>query len=90
MDFEWDKNKEAINRKKHGVSFHEASTVFSDPFAITFADPDHSPREQRLLTFGYSVMNRLLVVVHTYRNGQIRIISSRKTTRRERVIYENG
>jgi len=90
MEFEWDEEKSVINRKKHGVSFHEAATVFGDPLAITFPDPDHSIGEHRFLTFGLSMMNRLLVVAHTERHGKTRIISARQATRHERTIYENG
>ena len=90
MEFEWDPGKSDANLKKHGITFHEASTVFGDLLAITFNDPDHSIREDRFLTFGYSRMNRLLVVVHTERHGRIRIISARLATRLERKIYENG
>lgn len=90
MEFEWDEEKSVVNRKKHGVSFHEAATVFGDPLAITFPDPDHSIGEHRFLTFGLSMMNRLLVVVHAERHGKTRIISARQATRHERTIYENG
>jgi uncharacterized DUF497 family protein len=90
MEFEWDPNKSERNRKKHGVSFHDATTVFADPLAISFPDPDHSLGEHRFLTFGYSKMNHLLVVVHTERHGKTRIISARPATRHERTIYENG
>lgn len=89
MEFEWDPGKSNANLKKHGISFHEASTVFGDPLAITFNDPDHSVWEHRFLTFGYSQRGRLLVVVHTERHGRIRIISARRTTRQERRFYEN-
>ncbi len=89
MEFEWDPKKSELNLKKHGVSFHEAANVFGDPYAITFPDPDHSEGEDRFLTFGYSAKNHLLVVVHTERQGKIRIISARRATRRERTIYEN-
>jgi uncharacterized DUF497 family protein len=65
MEFEWDQKKAAVNERKHRVSFHEAATVFGDPLAITFDDPDHSEGEYRLLTFGISRFNRLLVVSHT-------------------------
>ena len=65
MEFEWDKDKAALNLKKHGTSFHEAATVFGDPLAITFDDPDHSVGEYRLITFGLSRFNQLLVVSHT-------------------------
>ena len=90
MEFEWDDEKSVSNRKQHGISFHEAATVFGDPLAITFSDPDHSVGEFRFLTFGLSMKNRLVVVVHTERHGKTRIISARQATRYERIIYENG
>jgi hypothetical protein len=90
MEFEWDADKSDVNMKKHGVSFHEASTVFADPLALTFNDPDHSIGEHRFLTFGYSRSKQLLVVVHTERRGRTRLISARRATRQERKIYENG
>lgn len=88
MEFEWDENKEKLNEKKHGVSFHEAASVFGDPLAITFDDPDHSINEHRLITFGESRFGRLLVVAHTERNGKMRIISARTMTKHEKKIYE--
>jgi uncharacterized DUF497 family protein len=90
MEFEWDPKKSEMNWKKHGVSFHDAATVFADPLAITFPDPEHSLGEHRLLTFGHSNMNHLLVVSHTDRNNKTRIISARRATKNERAIYENG
>ena len=90
MEFEWDPHKSEANLKKHGVSFQEASTVFGDPLAITFNDPDHSTGEYRFLTFGQSRLNQLLVVIHTERHGKTRIISARRATRQERKIYEDG
>ena len=90
LKFEWDKEKAIANAAKHGVSFEEAASVFGDSLAITFPDPDHSEGEKRLLTFGVSQEDRLLAVVHTERGRAIRIISARKTTRRERGIYEQG
>lgn len=90
MEFEWNPDKSKANLKKHGISFHEASTVFGDPLAITFNDPDHSIREHRSLTFGYSRLSQLLVVVHTERHGKTRIIGARRATRQERKIYEDG
>ncbi len=90
MEFEWDEKKSTLNLKRRGVSFHEAATIFGDPFAITFEDPYHSLGEHKYLTFGSSRMNRLLVVSHTERNGRTRIISARKMTGHERTIYENG
>jgi uncharacterized protein len=88
MEFEWDRRKAAVNNRKHGVSFEEAATVFGDPLAITFSDPDHSLEEERRITFGMSRLNRLLVVSHADRSNGIRIISARLMTRRERTIYE--
>jgi len=89
MEFEWDPRKSNVNLKKHGISFHEASTIFGDPLAITFNDPDHSVGEHRHLTFGHSMTNQLLVVVHTERHGKTRIISARRATKQERKIYED-
>ena len=90
MEFEWDPKKSAANERKHTVTFQEASTVFGDQLAMTFADPDHSVNEQRYLTFGLSKHNRLLVVSHTDRGDKIRIISARLMDRKERRIYEEG
>ncbi len=90
MDFEWDPDKAARNLAKHRVAFSEAATVFGDPLAITFFDPDHSDEEDRFLTFGTSVDGRLLVVLHTDRGSRNRIISARVATRRERKVYEEG
>ncbi len=88
MKFEWDPNKTDKNLKKHGVTFQEAATVFGDPLAITFQDPDHSIEEERQLTFGQSIQQRLIVVAHTRRGEKTRIISARLMDRNERVIYE--
>jgi uncharacterized protein len=90
MEFECDGKKAASNKKKYGISFYEASTVFGDPLALTFEDPDHSLHEKRHLTFGMSGSRRLLVVAHTLRDARIRIISARLATRYERKIYEEG
>ena len=90
MRFEWDPKKAAENLRKHRVSFEESSTVFGDPFAITFPDPDHSTSERRSLTFGMSQEARLLVVSHTDRRGTVRLISARRALRNERHIYEEG
>lgn len=88
MEYAWDPEKAEANRRKHGVSFHEAATVFGDPLAITFLDPDHSVDEYRYLTFGLSKSDRLLVVSHADRGDTVRIISARIVTRQERRIYE--
>jgi uncharacterized protein len=90
MNFEWDPKKSDTNIKKHGISFHEASSIFGDPLAITFNDPDHSTGEHRYLTFGYSRTGQLLVVIHTERQRKTRIISARRATKQERKIYEDG
>ena len=91
MQFEWDEIKAKSNLKKHGVSFQEATTVFSDAMALTFDDPDHSWGEVRLLTFGRTKGNELLVVSHTeLEEGNLRIISARIMTKHERRIYEDG
>lgn len=88
MQFEWDPRKDAANRRKHGLGFREATTVFGDPLATTFSDSEHSLSEQRFLTIGASVSDRLLVVVHTEREEIIRIVSARPATARERRFYE--
>jgi len=90
MEFEWDPRKAEVNKRKHDVSFHEAATVFGDPLAITFTDPDHSIDEERYLTFGRSRFDRLLVISHADRKVRVRIISARLMTRQERRIYEEG
>jgi uncharacterized DUF497 family protein len=90
MEFEWDDQKAAVNLKKHGVSFEEASTVFRDPFAATGADPDHSFGEHRWVTLGISDRGRLLVVAHAERYNCIRIISARPVTKVEQKIYERA
>jgi uncharacterized protein len=90
MEFEWDERKARVNVKKHGVSFHDAATVFGDPLAITFPDPDHSEVEERSVTFGMSQSQRLLVVAHTNRGARTRIINARVMTRKEKVIYAEG
>jgi uncharacterized DUF497 family protein len=90
MEFEWDPKKATANVQKHGVTFQEAATVFGDPLAITFEDPDHSTDENRYITFGLSLHKRLIVVSHTERGGRTRIISARLMERKERKIYEEG
>lgn len=86
--FEWDEEKAKANLQKHGVSFEEAQTVFTDPLAITIPDPDHSTDEDRFITIGESNKKRLLVVVYTERRKKIRLISARKAARAERKKYE--
>ena len=88
LTFSWDPTKDAANRKKHGVPFVEAMTAFADPLSVTIPDPDHSTDEERFLLVGQSARGRLLVVAHAERANQIRIISARPATRRERHAYE--
>ena len=88
MLFEWDGSKATTNVKKHRVSFDEAVTVFYDPLAATFGDPDHSQEESRLVTVGYSARGRLLVVSHVERGDATRLISARRATHRERKHHE--
>jgi hypothetical protein len=89
LSFEWDKSKATINLKKHGVSFEEAKSAFSDERAKLIADPDHSEDEDRFILLGYSSSMRLLVVCHCYRTDEsiIRIISARKASRHEAASY---
>ena len=88
LKFKWDKRKTEINRKKHNISFEEASTVFADLLSLTIPNPLHSVNEERKVIMGYSEKQRLLVVVHTEKQDTIRIISARKATAYERKIYE--
>ncbi|HMC63881.1 MAG TPA: BrnT family toxin [Gemmataceae bacterium] len=90
LEFEWDERKARQNLRKHGVLFDEASTIFSDPLALTIDDPVHSEEEDRFVTLGESHRSRLLVVVFIERGDRIRIISARTATRRERRNYEEG
>jgi uncharacterized protein len=89
VKFEWDPKKAEHNVKKHGVTFEEAATVFGDPLAATVPDPRHSVEENRFVTMGQSAENRLVVVAHIDRSEQVRIISARLATRRERRKYES-
>jgi uncharacterized DUF497 family protein len=90
MRFEWDPAKAAANLRRHRVSFEEAATVFGDPLARTYEDPDASGDEARNLTFGVSSGGKAVVVVHCERQDRVRIISAREMTRRERQDYEEG
>ena len=89
IEFQWDLKKNALNEKKHGVTFEEAKTVFTDQYARIISDPDHSETEDRFILLGTSIHSRLLVVCHCVReNESIRIISARKANKDERFIYE--
>ena len=90
MIYEWDPTKAKENLHKHGVSFEEAATVFLDPLALTFPDPAHSSEEDREITIGATTKHRVVFVSHCQRRDRIRIISTRRTTRKERKQYEEG
>ncbi len=87
--FSWDNRKNSINKKKHGISFEEAQSLFFDENAIEYFDPDHSESENRFLMLGHSNRLRVLVVSYTLRNdgSEIRIISARKATKKEQKTY---
>ena len=85
-----DEDKARTNLAKHGVNFEEASTVFGDPLSITIPDPAHSQAEDRWIILGHSHRGQLLVVVHTERGDNLRIISARRASRRERKQYEEN
>jgi uncharacterized DUF497 family protein len=86
--FEWNKLKALANKRKHGVSFEEAASVFYDQSAIQFDDPDHSQEEDRFIMLGMSYKLRVLIVSHCERSGEvIRIISARKATAAETKTY---
>ncbi len=86
MSFEWDHKKAASNLKKHGIDFADAATIFDDLNAITVNDPGHD--EERFVTIGMDSYGRILVVVYTWREDIIRLISARKATKHERKQYE--
>jgi uncharacterized DUF497 family protein len=90
LEFDWVHRKDAQNRRKHGVSFEEAKTVFLDENGLLVADPDHSRHEDRFIVLGLSSSLRALVVCHCYRHdrGVIRIISARRANTAERRKYE--
>ena len=86
MSFEWDQNKATINLKKHRIDFADAVTVFDDFNTVTVTDPDHD--EERFVTIGMDAYGRILVVVYTWREDIIPLISARKATKHERKQYE--
>ena len=88
--FEWDATKAQQNIKKHGVTFDEASSAFSDPLSRTIIDPLHSVNEHRFVLIGRSCKDRLLVVVHAEKGDKLRIISAREASKRERMNYEEN
>jgi uncharacterized protein len=88
LTFEWDLRKARSNLAKQGVAFEQASTIFGDSLSLTIPDPEHSRMERRYATMGRAFNGKLLVVVHTDRDDNIRIISARRASRRERKFYE--
>ena len=90
LRFEWGPEKAAANLAKHGVSFEEALTVFSDPLARIFDDEEHSSEEPREIIIGHSAKQRLLLVCFTDRETVIRLFSARQATKRERQDYEEN
>ena len=90
MTYEWDPVKATANVKEHHVTFEEGASVFLDPSALTFWDPDHSEEEDREITIGRSARQRVLFVAHTARESRVRIISARRATRQEQRQYEEG
>ena len=90
LAFEWDEAKARENLKKHKVGFDEGKTIFNDPFLLTFPDIDTAGAEERYVNIGLSIRDRVLVLIHTERQGRIRIISCRKASPRERRHYEEG
>ncbi len=89
MRFEWNARKAKSNIKKYCVTFDEAVTVFYDPLAATFADPDHSDDEDRFITVGYSTRAQLLVICHVERDDATRLMSARRATPKEIKRHEN-
>ena len=93
--FEWDPAKAAGNRRKHGIGFELAATVFKDRLALSVYDEEHSQTQARWVTLGQAENGKLLVVVHTYQeidaqNAAVRIISARAATKHEQRQYETG
>ena len=92
MKFEWDSKKEFINIKKHGVTFEQASYVFTDPFALNNYDDEHSEDEDRWVLLGKSLNETILLVIHTFRDNNgiehVRIISARRATDKEQQMYK--
>ncbi|MBI3246475.1 MAG: BrnT family toxin [Deltaproteobacteria bacterium] len=86
MFYEWDPAKAATNRRKHGIDFADAVGVFADEYALRREDPD-AVDEQRFVALGWDTLGRPVVVVYTYRGEDIRLISARKATKKEREYY---
>jgi uncharacterized DUF497 family protein len=85
---EWDRDKADSNRSRHGVDFADAATALTDDFALTRRDED--PDEDRFITMGMDAMGRILVVVFTWRDDEVRLISARRANPSERKQYEKN
>jgi uncharacterized DUF497 family protein len=90
LTFEWDEVKAKENVRKHKIPFDEGKTIFNDPFLLTYPDIANYEAEERFINIGVSAKGRILVLIHTERHGNIRIISCRKATVRERRHYEES
>jgi uncharacterized DUF497 family protein len=88
--YEWDPKKAKANLSKHRVSFEDAATVFLDPLAVTYPDPNHSGEEIREITIGHSAKRGVIFLSHPQRGDRIRIIGALKATRWERKLYEES
>ncbi len=88
LQFEWDEKKAKINKRKHGITFEEATTAFADELSITIDDPIHSEDEDRLILIGQSKGFKTLIVIHVEKKESIRIISARRATKHEQKFYE--
>ena len=84
--YEWDPDKDRTNQHKHGIAFADTFAVFEDPRALTIDQVVDG--EQRHVTIGMDLFGRIIVVVYTWRNEKIRIISARKATRKQVRQYE--
>ena len=89
LKFEWDEEKNKLNKRKHRISFEEATAVFEDPTVVTIYDEEHSEDEDRFLVIGFDLKTRHLAVCHCLRedNNIVRIISARLATKNERKLY---
>lgn len=87
LRFEWDPNKNEINKKKHGLSFEAAKEVFYDEFAILFDDPDHSIEEDRFLIIGSIKSQKICIVSHCYRDNETASVLSRQGRQPNRATY---
>lgn len=90
LEVEWDDGKDRSNRRKHGVAFQEAATVFADSHSLVTPDDEHSVGEARYHIIGLSEYGELLTVAFTERGARVRLITARKSTRPERRNYEEG